>query len=162
MVEKKYKELNQLIVRLDELTGYQRKYPSNWFRFGRMYVSKNDIKCLKTIKSIIKILSEKELDSIVKNDFPSIFFLTFHYFYLIVPIYIAGLLFVVNHGYYVLLWIWAPFIIILTRWFWKWQTNEYEQLNIFIHNVRLKIDTDYYEKSDEYLQKLNAEKNNIK
>jgi hypothetical protein len=62
-------------------------------------------------------------------------------------------------SYRIYLPIWAPIIIHILYLLEKRQTNEYVGLGNFIHQMRLAIDTDYYKKSDEYLQKLNAEKN---
>ena len=128
---------------------------SSWFRDKREIISKKDITLLKDIKSEINKLSEEKLNKLKSEMYPSVWVLKFRYQNFYIPF--AVLSFFALYKYYRIgLYIWAFFVVHIAYLLRKWQMNAYTELGVFIHEMRLEIDTDYYEKSDEYLQKRNG------
>ena len=159
MVEKKYKYLNKMLIDLEKSVHYKISPLNSWYREKKERISKKDIILLKNIKIEIKNLSDSRLLDINRNNFPNIFALKAKYIYVVVILYVFGLLMWHKISIVGSKFLWTLFMIHVTHLLRKWQTNAYIELGNFIHAMRLEIDTDYYEKSDEYLQKINAEKN---
>jgi hypothetical protein len=84
MVEKKYKNINRLLIDLEESVHYKVNNSSVLFksRSKKECISKQDKILLKKIRNEIVLLNENKLLRIKKEHFPNIFVLRFRYIYI--------------------------------------------------------------------------------